>query len=393
MKNPAIHTKSRFVAFSLALVGIMNLTRIAKANELVFDNLQTRPNTRLFLYSDPGDLLLAQPFLLGTNTAISEVSLLLEREGDPDGPLHIEIWDDSGESMPASPIARIATLEDLNAIPISGRRLTFDTHVNGLDPKQPYYVVLSFEDADVQPGRSVGWGLVGPDEGTFGAGGAMSLGDFHEGQPTPRVWTPVADFAENTPFKGDANFFRMRVTAVPELAPFLQAGDADQDLDFDQLDLVKVQVAAKYLTGANATWGEGDWNGAPGGEKGNPPTGDGQFNQLDIVSALANNVYLAGPYGAMNGVSQNDAIGNLADELLDRPYQPTPRELNSLPMDLIEDEISSIAANRPVMNAGHLDVDVTPIPEPNSILLFFAALLCSIVFSRGHNVREQFSRR
>jgi hypothetical protein len=28
----------------------------------------------------------------------------------------------------------------------------------------------------------------------------------------------------------------------------IQAGDADQDLDFDQFDLVRVQVAAKYLT-------------------------------------------------------------------------------------------------------------------------------------------------
>ena len=44
----------------------------------------------------------------------------------------------------------------------------------------------------------------------------------------------------------------------------LRAGDADQDLDFDQLDLVQVQVAAKYLTGAVATWGEGDWDGARG---------------------------------------------------------------------------------------------------------------------------------
>jgi hypothetical protein len=46
------------------------------------------------------------------------------------------------------------------------------------------------------------------------------------------------------------------VTDVP-----LRAGDANQDLAFDQLDLVQVQVANKYLTGELATWGEGDWNG------------------------------------------------------------------------------------------------------------------------------------
>ena len=39
----------------------------------------------------------------------------------------------------------------------------------------------------------------------------------------------------------------------------LWAGDSDQDLDFDQLDLVQVQFVAKYLTGASATWGEGDF--------------------------------------------------------------------------------------------------------------------------------------
>ncbi len=60
----------------------------------------------------------------------------------------------------------------------------------------------------------------------------------------------------------------------------LQAGDANMDLKFDQLDLVQVQIAAKYLTGQAATWGEGDWNNAPGGSVGNPPPGDGQFNQL-----------------------------------------------------------------------------------------------------------------
>jgi hypothetical protein len=80
----------------------------------------------------------------------------------------------------------------------------------------------------------------------------------------------------------------------------LQAGDADQDFDFDQLDLVAVQIAAKYLTGQAATWGEGDWNGAPGGSQGSPPAGDGVFNQLDIIAALNNGLYLTGPYNAVN---------------------------------------------------------------------------------------------
>ena len=71
------------------------------------------------------------------------------------------------------------------------------------------------------------------------------------------------------------------------------------DLDFDQLDLVKVQIAAKYLAGQAATWGEGDWNGAPGGSPGSPPPGNGLFDQLDIIAALSAGKYLTGPYAAI----------------------------------------------------------------------------------------------
>jgi hypothetical protein len=86
----------------------------------------------------------------------------------------------------------------------------------------------------------------------------------------------------------------------------LQPGDADQDLDFDQLDLVQVQIGAKYLTGQAATWGEGDWNGAPGGEPGSPPAGNGLFDQLDIIAALNSGVYLTGPYAAVQRSGTRD---------------------------------------------------------------------------------------
>jgi hypothetical protein len=75
-------------------------------------------------------------------------------------------------------------------------------------------------------------------------------------------------------------------------------GDANQDLSFDQLDLVQVLQANKYMTGEAATWGQGDWNGAPGGEPGSPPAGDGVFDQLDVIAALGTGLYLAGPYAA-----------------------------------------------------------------------------------------------
>jgi hypothetical protein len=83
---------------------------------------------------------------------------------------------------------------------------------------------------------------------------------------------------------------------VPSLA--LHAGDANQDLSFDQLDLVQVLQSNKYMTGEAATWGQGDWDGAPGGEPGNPPVGDGVFDQFDIIAALGTGKYLTGPYAA-----------------------------------------------------------------------------------------------
>jgi hypothetical protein len=85
----------------------------------------------------------------------------------------------------------------------------------------------------------------------------------------------------------------------------LRAGDADMDCDFDQLDLVAVQVAAKYLSGEAATWGEGDWDGAPGGSVQDkiPPTGNGQFDQLDIIAALGAGQYLQGSYCADGGAA------------------------------------------------------------------------------------------
>lgn len=71
----------------------------------------------------------------------------------------------------------------------------------------------------------------------------------------------------------------------------LYPGDADMDGDFDQSDLVQVQVAGRYDTGQFATWGEGDWNGGPGGYPGHPPPGDGVFDPKDVVSALQTGAY------------------------------------------------------------------------------------------------------
>jgi hypothetical protein len=101
----------------------------------------------------------------------------------------------------------------------------------------------------------------------------------------------------------------------------LQAGDADQDYDFDQIDIVRVSVAAKYLTGQAATWGDGDWDGAPGGEPGNPPEGNGLFDQVDIIASLTTGNYLAGPYAAIK------TGGMMGDGQASVTYNPSTGEV------------------------------------------------------------------
>jgi hypothetical protein len=62
-----------------------------------------------------------------------------------------------------------------------------------------------------------------------------------------------------------------------------QPGDANRDGRFNQVDIVLVLQAAKYMTARTANWGEGDWNG------------DGLFDPLDIVLALQNGDFAAEP--------------------------------------------------------------------------------------------------
>ena len=148
-----------------------------------------------------------------------------------------------------------------------------------------------------------------------------------------RIYSSTTNTNENI---GEFRFVHVADAHILDSSSLL-AGDADQDLDFDQLDLVQVQIAAKYLTGEIATWGEGDWDGAPGGIQGNPPGGDRLFNQADIVAALQAGVYLTGLYAAVqpNGeandgqtsIVYNVGTGELAVDT------PAGTELTSINID------------------------------------------------------------
>ncbi|MEZ6118852.1 MAG: SdrD B-like domain-containing protein [Pirellulaceae bacterium] len=86
----------------------------------------------------------------------------------------------------------------------------------------------------------------------------------------------------------------------------LQPGDTNQDLYFDEADFIMAHKAGLFETGEPATWSEGDWNGAPGGEPGNPPIGDDEFNSSDYVAAFITGNYRIGPYDPEAGEPQHE---------------------------------------------------------------------------------------
>jgi hypothetical protein len=133
------------------------------------------------------------------------------------------------------------------------------------------------------------------------------------------------------------------------------------------------------VTGQPATWGEGDWNGAPGGRPGDPPAGDGLFNQLDIVAAQQVAHYNTGPYAGLqpNG-EQNDAQTSVV-------YDPNTGELaveTPLGMELTSiniDSAASIFTGDPAANlGGSFDNDA----DNNIFKATFGSSFGSISFGR-----------
>jgi hypothetical protein len=174
--------------------------------------------------------------------------------------------------------------------PNGGDNLTWNNIPGGpgLVPGTNTEAALSFATGDIPEGVFIYYDVTGDIKAWAGGQTNYGWGFF----PTANNGVEISSFETVNPPA------LLLIPSAP-IGPALQAGDADQDLDFDQFDLIKVQIAAKYLTGQAATWGEGDWNGAPGGRQGSPPAGDARFNQLDIIAAQLGNKYLMGKYGAL----------------------------------------------------------------------------------------------
>jgi hypothetical protein len=88
------------------------------------------------------------------------------------------------------------------------------------------------------------------------------------------------------------------------------AGDANEDGQFNQLDVVATLQAFKYMTGQPATWSEGDFNG------------DNLFNQFDIILSQQTRPphYLQGPLAARQ-VGREASFGETDGRLVDVALQ------------------------------------------------------------------------
>jgi hypothetical protein len=128
--------------------------------------------------------------------------------------------------------------------------------------EQPDFIPWILEDR-VDYDDQIPWSITPDGQGdSLARSSAESFGGF------------ASSWTARTPNPGRADLFAR------------QAGDANEDRQFNQLDLVQVLRTQKYGTSQPATWGEGDWSG------------DGRFDRLDILAALQTGNYLSGPYSA-----------------------------------------------------------------------------------------------
>ena len=126
----------------------------------------------------------------------------------------------------------------------------------------------------------------------FTRGEGQSVIDALSGTPLdiPVIGRPIEPNGEAITFDGPGHdYFTISEGKAPPLyefqrVPTAQAGDANRDYQFDQLDLLIALRGGKYQSNEPATWSEGDWNG------------DGFFDTLDLVAALQTGNWLQGRY-------------------------------------------------------------------------------------------------
>jgi hypothetical protein len=143
-----------------------------------------------------------------------------------------------------------------------------------------------FHDRDADGDYDAGEGVGGIDIRIVGPAGSyrtttMSAGGYQLAVPAGTYTVTATGGALKQPISETGiAVANMNVKVDFDVGGFLSpVGDSNRDGQFNQLDVVAVLQAAKYLTGQPATFEQGDWNG------------DGVFDALDIVLAQQSGTY------------------------------------------------------------------------------------------------------
>ncbi len=187
--------------------------------------------------------------------------------------------------------------------------LVYDTFTGEVSVDPPAGVTLTtihlisatgfFDATQLAPQTLTGLFDVAQDESIFKLEpegfGAISLGTIAPPGLTDAEFQ--ADVSVHGSLSGGGSLGAVDLVFID--APVLQAGDANEDYEFNAADLVLAFAAGRYKTTGPAAWAEGDWDGAPGGSAGSPPVGDGLFDEVDLVAAFVTGLYETGSYARL----------------------------------------------------------------------------------------------
>ena len=179
----------------------------------------------------------------------------------------------------------------------------------------------------------------------------------------PGMWDAIAI----DPRRSDIGDGHDDVTEIDAVVAYLfRPGDADEDWDFDQFDIVKILTGAKYLSGQPATWGEGDFNE------------DGVFDALDIIAALAGGLYTTGPYHSSQPMLQ-PTVGIITDETGSDWVADSGRSST-----VIQEVVQPLGGLGKEGRLAHdLSAAHVAVPEPSACALVSVCFLFMTSFRRG----------
>lgn len=141
----------------LLILSLLLATGRTVSAEAVFNSLDS-PFAGGFWPDDPAQLV-AQPFVLGNNDAVTSATVGMGGNGAPTGTIYLEIWNDSGSGTPGQSMGLLGSI-DVSTVNTSGGGgdHTVNSPVSGLTPNEVHYLVMSYEDIFMDNGNHAIWG-------------------------------------------------------------------------------------------------------------------------------------------------------------------------------------------------------------------------------------------